>query len=175
LVSSVTEPPRPQLTREGALEIEGGQLSCDLLYSEKSHFAAAEEQQKIHLSLGCAAAVVSAGAAATVFADRPVVTGGLALIGAIGTTLLTFLKPDKRAEHHLAVGRQLGALRVELRHLMRLDLGHLPDQEVRNEIKEITDRKAEIDSTAPATVERHFQAAKKKIDRGDFDDGDLVV
>jgi hypothetical protein len=164
------EPAHPTATRQEVLATEGSQVSCDLLYSEKIHFAAAEEQQKIHLSLGLVAAAASAAAAATVFADLPVIAGVLALIGAVGTALLTFLKPDKRAEHHLAVGRQLGALRVELRHLMRLDLGHVPDQEVRDGISDITGRKAEIDSTAPGTAERHYRTAKQKIDRGDFDD-----
>jgi hypothetical protein len=157
-------------TRQDALATEGSQVSCDLLYSEKIHFAAAEEQQKVHLILGLVAAAASAAAAATVFADLPMVAGVLALVGAVGTGMLTFLKPDKRAEHHLAVGRQLGALRVELRHLMRLDLGHVPDQPVRDRLSEITDRKAEIDSTAPVTAERHYRTAKKKIERGDFDD-----
>jgi hypothetical protein len=145
-------------------------VSCDLLYSEKIHFAAAEEQQKVHLFLGLAAAAASAAAAATVFADLPVVAGVLALIGAVGTAMLTFLKPDKRAEHHLAAGRRLSALRVDLRHLMGLDLGHVADQQVRDRLREITDRKAEIDSAAPGTAERHYRTAKKKIERGDFDD-----
>jgi hypothetical protein len=163
-------PERAKPTRKDALATEGSQVSCDLLYSEKIHFAAAEEQQKVHVIIGLGAAASSAAAAATVFADFPVVAGVLALIGAVGAALLTFLKPDKRAEHHLAVGRQLGALRVELRHLMRLDLGYEPDGRVRDGLSDITGRKAEIDGTAPGTAERHYRAAKKKIDRGDFDD-----
>lgn len=163
------EPGPPEPTRREALATEGSQVTCDLLYSEKIHFAAAEEHQRIHLILGLSAAAASTAAAATVFADIPVLAGVLALIGAVGAALLTFLKPDKRAEHHLAVGRQLGALRVELRHLMRLDLGYVPDQQVRDGLSDITARKAEIDSTAPGTAERHYRTAKKKIDRGDFD------
>lgn len=168
----MAEPRRRKPTRAEALATEGSQVTCDLLYSEKAHFAAAEEQQKVHLFLGLVAAGAGAAAAATVFADLPVVAGVLALTGAVISALLTFQKPDKRAEHHLAVGRQLGALRVELRHLMRLDLGHVPDQEVRDRLTEITARKAEIDSTAPGTAERHFKRAQQKIDRGDFDDDD---
>lgn len=166
------EPRHGELTRAEALANEGSQVTCDLLYSEKIHFAAAEEQKKVHMILGLAAVAASAAAAATVFADAPVVAGILALVGAVGTALLTFLKPDKRAEHHLAAGRQLGALRVEIRHLLRLDLGHVPDQQVRDRLSEITDRKAAIDSTAPGTAERHYRTAKKKVDRGDFNDDD---
>jgi len=157
-------------TRAETLAAEGSQVSCDLLYSEKIHFAAAEELQKVHFALGLVAAAASVAAAATVLADERVVAGVLALVGAVGTALLTFLKPDKRAEDHLAVGRQLGALRVELRQLMKLDLGFVPDQQVRDRMGEISQRKAEIDSTAPGTAERHYRKAKTKIDRGDFED-----
>jgi hypothetical protein len=86
------------------------------------------------------------------------------------SALLTFQKPDKRAATHLAAGRQLGALRVELRQLLQLDLGHLPDQEVRERLGDIATRKAEIDSTSPGTAERHFRRAQEKVGRGDFDD-----
>jgi len=161
---------RRKPTRVEALLAEGSQASCDLLYSEKSHFAAAEALQKTHTTVGIAAAAASAAAAATILADLPVMAGVLALVGAVGTALLTFLKPDQRAEQHLAAGRQLGALRVELRQLLRLDIGHVDDQQVRDHLGDITKRKAKIDSAAPGTSERHYLAAKKKIDRGDFDD-----
>lgn len=169
-MNEVSETEGDKSNRKDALATEGSQVTCDLLYSEKTHFAAAEEHQKVHLILGLAAAAASAAAAATVFADRTAVAGVLALAGSVGTALLTFLKPDKRAEHHLAVGRQLGALRVELRHLMRLDLGHVLDQQVRDGLSGITARKTEIDKTAPGTAERHYRIAKRKIDGGDFDD-----
>lgn len=157
-------------TRVEALRAEGNQVSCDLLYSEKAHFAAAEELQKTHTTLGTGAAVASAAAAATIFADQPIITGVFALIGAGGTAMLTFLKPDQRAERHLAAGRKLGALRVELRQLLHLDVGHIDDQQVRDHLGDVTKRKAKIDGAAPGTSERHYASAKKKIDRGDFDD-----
>ena len=58
---------------------------------------------------------------------------------------------------------------------MRLDLGHVPDQQVRDGISDVTGRKAEIDSTAPGTAERHYRTAKRKIERGDFDDDEPSV
>lgn len=168
----MSEQPPSKASRADALATEGSQVTCDLLYSEKAHFAAAEEQQRIHMFIGLTAAAASTAAAATLFADVPIVSGFLALCGAVGTTLLTFLKPDKRSEQHLAVGRQLGALRVELRHLVGLDLGYISEQEVRDRLGDITSRKAKIDITAPGTAERHYRTAKKKIGRGDFDDDD---
>jgi hypothetical protein len=70
----------------------------------------------------------------------------------------------------LAAGRQLGALRVELRQLTRLDIGHLPDQEIRDRLADVVTRKANVDASAPGTTDRDFQAASKKIKRGDFED-----
>lgn len=165
-----TTPQRHTPKRSEALASEGSQVDCDLLYTEKSHFAAAERLRWVHLWLGCVAAGASAAAAATLLREISAVTGALALLGAIGTALLTFLKPDQQAECHLAAGRQLGALRVELRQLIRLDLGHLPEQDVRERLAEITNRKAGIDASAPGTTERDFRAASKKIARGDFED-----
>ena len=43
-------------------------------------------------------------------------------------------------------------------------------KQVRDRMGEISQRKAEIDSTAPGTAERHYRKAKTKIDRGDFED-----
>lgn len=156
--------------RSEALATEGSQVDCDLLYTEKAHFAAAERLRRVHLWLGCTATVASAAAAATLLKDIAAATGALALLGAVGTALLTFIKPDQRAEAHLAAGRQLGALRVELRQLMRLDLGRLPNQEVRDHLADVVTRKANIDESTPGTAERDFQAASKKIQRGDFED-----
>jgi hypothetical protein len=163
-------PPRQTLKRSEALATEGSQVDCDLLYTEKAHFAAAERLRRVHLWLGCTATVASAAAAATLLRDIAAATGALALLGAAGAALLTFLKPDQRAEAHLAAGRQLGALRVELRQLTRLDIGHLPDQEIRDRLADVVTRKANVDASAPGTTDRDFQAASKKIKRGDFED-----
>jgi hypothetical protein len=156
--------------RSDALATEGSEIESDLLYTEKTHFTAAERLRRVHILLGGAATVAAAAAAATLLKEIPAVTGALALLGAAGTALLTFLKPDQEAEAHLAAGRQLGALRVELRQLMRLDLGHVPDQEVRDRLADVATRKANIDASGPGTTERDFQAASKKIRRGDFED-----
>lgn len=159
--------PTPSLA--AALAAEGERLSCDLIYSEKAHFAAAEWHRRTHDVLGLTAAIAAAAAAASLLKDAPLLTGALALIASIASAALTFEKPDKQAEQHLVAGRRLGALRVELRQLMQIDLGHVQDEDVRKRLGKLTARKADIDQSAPGTSQRQFEKAQKKIDSGDFD------
>jgi hypothetical protein len=161
---------RPQSDdRTAALQAEGRQMQSDLLYTEKAQFAAAERLQQTHRLVGLTATLLSAAAAASILADHPAVAGVLALSAALASGVLTFLKPDQQAATHLAAGRQLGVLRVELRQLVHLDLNHLPEPEVRAALADIASRKADIDNAAPGTTERHFKIASAKVDRGDFE------
>ena len=59
-----------------------------------------------------------------------VAAGLLALGAAIASGVLTFMKPERTAEQHLAAGRQLAALRVRARQALNLDLPALsPDKD----------------------------------------------
>lgn len=170
----VSDPPAGAAASNGpdltaAMLAEGEQLQCDLLYSEKAHFAAAERLSSAHLRIGITATLSSGAAAASVIADVPVLAGILALAAALASGLLTFLKPDHQAANHLAIGRQLDALRVELRQVLRFDVSAKPQAEVRDALRSTAERKAEIDNSAPSTTERDFEAASLKIKRGDFD------
>lgn len=156
--------------REQALAKEGSQVQCDLLYTEKAHFAAAENLRRTFIGLGATSTTAAAAASAAIVKDHSDAAGVLALLAAVASALLTFLRLDQRAEAHLAAGRQLGTIRVELRQLMHLDLGYEPDQDVRDQIADIANRKADIDASSPGLTERNLQRASKKIQRGDFDD-----
>ena len=108
--------------REAADE-ELRQLIDDMLHTEKTHLAAAERLQGLHLWLGIAATVMATGAAATIVAALSEVAAGLLALGAaIVSGVLTFMKPERIAEQHLAAGRQLAALRVQARQVLNLDL-----------------------------------------------------
>ena len=88
----------------------------DLLYTEKSHFQAAQIQGRIHLILGLCATATAATAAASIVASGPVWIGGVSsLVSAVAAAVLTFTKPEERAQQHHAAGNQLGALRVRSR------------------------------------------------------------
>lgn len=149
---------------------ELAQLSDEVLYTEKTHLAAAERLGRVHTTLGVGAAVAAAGAAATLVADwSSLAAGALAVIASVLSALLTFLKPDRAAEQHLAAGRQLAQVRVALRQVTGLDLGRLDEASLRAEISRLSDIKATIDDGAPATRQRDYGRASRKIKSGVFD------
>ena len=126
------------------------QLGDDLLYTEKTHFAAAETLHKFNRIFGLAATMLSTAAAGAIVADLSKVAAGLlALVAAIISGSLTFVKPEQLAAQHLATGRQLGALRVRARHVLTLDLARLPVRDLRKTLAEMVEEKAAIESSSP--------------------------
>jgi hypothetical protein len=114
--------------------------------------------------------LASAGAAASVVADgAPGLSAVLALLGTLTAVLLTFLKPEELAQQHLAAGRDLGAIRVEARQVMNLDLIEAARIDVRTIIRDIAERKAATDRAAPALGNRVFEQGRNKIAVGHFD------
>jgi hypothetical protein len=144
------------------------QLIDDLLYTEKTHLAAAERFSRVHLRLGLTATILATTATATSIARWSVVaTALIALSAALVSAVLTFIKPERTAEQHLSAGRQLAALRVRSRQVLTLDLGRVSEAEVRRSIRELAREKAAVDAAAPGTSEKDFSVARK-IARGDF-------
>ena len=155
--------------REAATE-ELRQLIDDMLHTEKTHMAAAERLRGIHQWLGIAATVLAAGAAATIVASLSKAAAGLlALAAAIVSGVLTFMKPERAAEQHLAAGRQLAAQRVRARQVLNLDLPVLDFATVRETIDDIATRKTAIDDAAPGTRGQDYTVARNKIVKGTFD------
>jgi hypothetical protein len=155
--------------RQAASE-ELRQLIDDMLHTEKTHMAAAERLQRLHLRLGIAATVLATGAAATIVAALSKVAAGLLALGAaIVSGVLTFMKPERAAEQHLAAGRQLATLRVHARQVLNLDLPEGSVEVIRKEIDNIAAKKAGVDQAAPGTAGRDYAVARDKITKGVFD------
>jgi len=149
------------------------QLIDELLYTEKTHLAAAERFSRVHLGLGLTATILATAATATSIARWSVVaTALIALSAALVSAVLTFIKPERTAEQHLGAGRQLAALRVRSRQVLTLDLGRISEAEVRRSIRELAREKAAVDSASPGTTEKDFSVARQKIARGDFERDD---
>lgn len=153
---------------------ELSRLEEDLLYTEKTHFAAAEGLGGVHLGLGLVATLASAATATTLLGDAPTwLSGVLALVATLASGVLTFLKPEKRSSQHLQSGRALGRLRVRIRQAKFIEL---PIQKAStgpaawvSVLKELADLKAEIEGAAPATSGWMLRWARRKIARGDFE------
>jgi hypothetical protein len=166
-------PDDEQATLREAVIRELNDLSEDALWTEKTHFAHAEGHARTALWLGLSSTISASAAAATVVSQAaPGISGILAVIAAITSGLLTFLKPRETEARHLSAARQLGALRVEIRQALRLDLAGAiePDPRSWRELaRKFATEKARIDQDSPATSERGSDAARKKIESGNFE------
>jgi hypothetical protein len=153
-----------------AVDEELRQMTDDMLHTEKTHMAAAERLRGVHNWLGLASTILATAAAATIIASASKVAAGiLALLAAIVSGVLTFMKPERTAEQHLVAGRQLNTLRVHARHVLNLDLPSGSFTAMRKAVDEIAKKKAAIDEGAPSTRARDYNVARGKIVQGTFD------
>jgi hypothetical protein len=155
-----------------AISTELEKIEEDMLYTEKAHFIAAEELKAVHLWVGLIATVTAAAAAASIVAhNSPILSGSLALVAALASALITFVKPDEKAAQHLAAARNLGAIRVLARQHRDVDL-HTEQAEDRaawrGYVAEIAEAKIDADSAAPSLSDRRFARARRKIRKGHF-------
>lgn len=155
------------------LRNEADLLLDSLEYTEKAHFAAGERSQRTHWWLGSIAVIAGAAAAITVLGQTwPTVSAVLAGVASATSAVLTLVNPKELAQRHLDCGRDLGALKVEIRQVRNLDLGSASSPpalaDIRQSLGKFAERKAAIDRTAPGLNEQAFQRARKKIQRGDF-------
>lgn len=150
-------------------------LEEDMLFTEKGHFVAAEELKTLHLRLGLVATISAAAAAASIVADNSrILSGSLALVAALASAVLTFVKPEEVAAQHLAAARVLGAIRVLARQHREVDLH--PDATEdraawRSHVAVIGAAKKEADSAAPSISDRRFEKGRQKIQAGHFAHG----
>lgn len=144
-------------------------LMDDLLHTEKTHMAAAERLQADYTRAGSAATVLSALAAGTIVSKLSPVLGGLFALGAaIVSGVLTFNKPERAAQQHLAAGRQLAELRVRVRQALNLDVARMPQDEARAMIAALASEKQAADGSAPGTKQKDYNVARSKIVAGTF-------
>lgn len=161
-----------QMTLRAELLQELERLHTDVFYTEKGHFAAAENLTAVHYSLGGAAALTSAAASVSVWGDQQGAAAVLGLMAALAASLLTFLKPQAPAELHRNIGRSLGDLRVRIRQAWKVDgaadSGVLVE-DLRYMIKGLTAEKYSLHKDAPNIGPVAFWRAQRKQKAGHFD------
>ena len=155
-----------------AISAELQKMEEDMLYTEKAHFVAAEELKRVHLCIGLIATVSAAASVTSIVASGPqVISGTLALIAALASATLTFVKPDEKAAQHLVAARTLGAVRVKARQHREIDLHPQRPEDVtawRRYVEQIGEAKSEVDGAAPSLSERRFRKGRAKIGAGHF-------
>jgi hypothetical protein len=151
-----------------SIATELARLRDDTYYTEKAHFAAAAEWGSARTAIGVITTLAGAASTATIIAHQlPALAAVFAVAATIGGAVQTFLRPGDRTDAALKAGRELGAVRVQLRQTELLQLPATEDGDLNRLVtvaSELAAQKAEIDSRSPGVSNRHYNKAKKRIE-----------
>lgn len=151
-----------------AIRLELQRVEEDCTYSGKAHFNASDRWGSYHLWLGVPAVLVTTLAGTTFLTDQPAIAGGLSMLAAILTALVTFLKPSERALAHKSSGDQYLILRNDARVLRTVRLNAVPDEAATiASLDEVVKRRNELNQVSPQFARRDFEKARKGIEEGE--------
>lgn len=149
---------------------EARRLQEDATYTSKAHYNDASWWGGWHLRLGLSAAVLSGVAGVAALADfegHMLVTAISAFVVAAISSTATFLNPSQKAADHYLAGTNFNALKDAARQVAELDAPRESLSKLRNEVKGLADRKAELNGLAPHVRDAAYVAARRGIERGE--------
>lgn len=153
------------------IHAEALRICEDCLYSSKGHYNDAALWGRLHYILGVPSAALAALASVSAFAifdESGVLTGILALLVAILTSVNTVLKPNAvSCQHSEAAGRYL-ALRNRARMFANLAmrLERAPDT-LYEELQKLAAERDELNTTSPMISGYAYRKAKEGIEGGE--------
>ncbi len=161
-------PPLPHKDLATAIQKEALRIEEDSWYSAKSHFNTADLWGKLHYWLGVPATMVTAAAGAAFIKDWAIAAQLLSALATILTGLVTFLKPNEKAIHHKTVGDQYLALKNDARVFREIELLEVVPEKLGGEqVKALSNRRNELNSTAPPIPRWAFNATRKGMADGE--------
>jgi len=149
---------------------EAKRIEEDSLYSAKGHFYAGQCWVNTNLWLGGIAAVLSAIAGASAFSQfdyHNIVGGGLSIIVAGLTAIITFINPSERASVHQKAGNRYNALRNDTRIFYDIELNEIDDKKATEDLKKLNDRRNKLNLESHQIPKWAFEKARKGIEEGE--------
>lgn len=149
---------------------EADRINESVEWSSVQHLIAAKSWRRTHFTLGIIATVAAIISTALIFSNLYPMQAGLIAVGiAIITGLLTFLNPRHHAETHHGKGVDYQQIGAKARMLCKIDgLDTNNDENLSNQLKNLSKAKFELDRRAPATPGGIFYLlAKRSIGRGE--------
>lgn len=134
----------------------------DCTFSAKRHFNASYRWEKYHYCVGLPSALLAGIAGISAFNDYPILAGVLAILSTALTSVLTFLKPSERSEHHKSIGNQYSSLRNRSRLFRELEVAQ-PNEEIVVKINGLSSQRDELNSSALNTSNSDYKKAQKDI------------
>jgi hypothetical protein len=164
----------PSKTRDEIIR-EAKRLEESTLYSRKGHHYAAEGWANRHLWLGIPTVVMSTAIGAATFSqyaqEYPLVgilAGFMAMAVAVLSGVTTFLNPNDRQGSHLTAAHGYDKLNNDSRLFWSIDCWQENSDEVlTSKLRELIERKNELNSTSPQIPPWAYKLAKKGIAAGE--------
>ena len=145
---------------------EAKRLEEGVLYSEKGHFSIANVWKRVHYGLGIPGTILAAAAGVSALTENEVLAGGLAIVAAVLTALITFLEPDKTAARHHNAGIKYNAIRGKIRRMRNIDLADGKySTELRAQLEALAEEKATVTQEAPHLGRLAYRLGKRSIQR----------
>jgi len=152
------------------IRTEAENVEEDSRLSARGHFEAAGSWEKRHLWIGIPATGLAAIAGVSAFAEFEILSGIVALSVATLTALFTFLNPSGRASGHLSAGNAYKALQNDVRIFYQIECRQtIPIDEQCGCLKELNDRRNELNRKSPQIPRWAYKRAKMRIEAGEDD------
>lgn len=154
------------------IRIESKRLEEDSVNSAKSHFNAEAHWKKWHYVIGIPAilsAVIMSSLILKTYSPKWVIAD-IGMIGAILTSLLTFLNPKEKANEHHNAGSEYLYLRTLVRQFRELETSKDFDyKKALEKLKGFADKQKELNKLSIGIPYSAFKKAKKGIENGESD------
>ncbi|WP_250510624.1 SLATT domain-containing protein [Caballeronia sp. GACF4] len=158
----------PENKTKEAIRAELQRIEEDCTHSGKKQYNAGERWGTYNFWLGVPSTILGVVAGATFMKSHGDIAGGLAMLAALLTALMTFLKPSERAAAHKAAGDQYLALRNDARVFRQIRLDYAcDDQAAIASMDEFTKRRNELNQASPLCARRDFDRARAGIEDGE--------
>lgn len=149
---------------------EAKRIEEDSLYSAKGHFYAGQCWVNVNLWLGGIASVLAAIAgtsALSKFAYHDIVAGGLSIIVAGLTAVITFINPNEKAAVHQKAGNKYNALRNDTRIFCDIEINEMDDKKAIDDLKKLNGRRNKLNIESDQIPKWAFEKARRGIEEGE--------
>jgi len=158
------------MTNKEKIISEAKRIEEDSLYSAKGHFYAGQCWVNINLWLGGISAVLSAIAGASALSQfdyHNIVAGGLSIIVASLTAVITFINPSERSVVHQKIGNEYNALRNDTRIFYDIEVNDMEDKRAIEDLKKLNSKRNKLNLESHQIPKWAFEKARKGIEEGE--------
>lgn len=165
-IQKTTEEKPLSKTKEEVIK-EAQRIEECLLYSAKRHFITAHFWTNFHLWIGIPMVLFSAIAGALAlsqFDPQHFIAGGLSILVAALSGVMTFLNPNEKASIHLNSGNNYDSLQNRTRIFWSIECWQEESEQVLTEkLRYFSEQKDRLNQSSPQTPNWTYKKAKKGI------------